>query len=1474
VLNGRHVSEADAEAGDAIDVGSRRLLVMRMQAFMRASSGDPELVHYSSGSPVARSPLEGTVVVGRQPDSDLVIDDPRVSRRHVEVRPSNSGAMVIDLAPNNSLRVNGRVVAGECLISVGDRIQLGGADEVLALELPSSTAGPVEVEVAEPGLARTRGIEVDAGGETSVEEVAKTLAGLLELSGDPTLVWTLARPDTGELLNPRNRWADAGVQRGDLLALLQVAEPITTETQFVGNGAARTVVSQLPRAVVPPLPHRIRAPRAPQSQSFKGRGIIWQIAGGGAMVLAAILIAVLMRERGGMFAIFALVGAVVGVVSILAGILGEQSRRRHSVRRFEQLLNELDEELLGVCRDQAARLREVSPASEVLAAWAKDRGRRLWERRADHADFLRLRVGVGSVASLIEIEGGFDYEDAHDADRVQEVLGRHRELPDVPILLPPTSEASVIGVVGDRGPVLDLASGLVIQAATLHAPSELQIAVPATNRDWMWARWLPHVERASGVDLTWDEGGAAQLRRRLRSELGQSQDRHDAVGHGPSRLIVVPHGAAEAVTEFLADAVHPRHLVLVLADRESDLPVRVDAVIDVTGGTATMQGPAEYLPLGLFRPDAIQHADAAAIARQLAHFMDARQPSRRASGQLGLLDLIGVNAPDQVDVTRLWSARPRAPLSAVVGTTLDGDALVVGFRSDGVHGVVGGTTGSGKSEFLQTLLTSLALGHAPDQLVFFLIDFKGGAAFTALADLPHVVGVVTDLEQDASLANRAFTALEAEMSRRKRILEEARVPGLIEYEQTRQSESMPLPALLVVIDEFALLVRQQPEVKDRLDLVATQGRSLGVHLLLATQSPSNVITPSIRGNTQVWLSLRVVDESESVELLGQRDAARIPSDRPGRGYVRFGGGDTITGFQTARIARAAGAVEPALSIRPFADDPLPASRLPDPRPSSSRDRAVTELELVVNRIVNQCRQLGIRSADPLWLPPLPEWLDAPTSPDGLIREPGHLTVLVGLRDDPAHQRQEPWSVDLGDVGNLLVLGARGAGKSTTLHQVTLDLAEQHAPAALHLYGVDSGTGSLNILEKLPHCGGVVGAADTERLYRLFARLTRMMEARRDELAASGHRSFSAWRRATPIPDPWVLVAVDDYTMFKETAEGTGAGLLSDQFLSLVQGGPAVGIHFVVSSGQAGDMRLNLANLFGSRILLRQVDVADYAMLDLRLRPEEVPPAHPGRALVAGGYEVQVFVTPDSRVEDITALWSSDIAGPTPVGRLPTEIRLRDLEGGKANRAYIGVGGDELEPLELDIMGGEPHVVVAGEGRSGRSTALVSALQAIREVEPSVRSVVLAPRPSPVRQLSEWTGVDVASSPDDMMEALRHVALGSNHQTVLIVDDAESLPNEAGDLLEGVLRDGPQWGLRSVIAGRVSDLGRSFDGWVRYLLSLRSGLLLMPAPDSGHLLDVRLPVVHAPMCPGRGFLCRHGVATLVQVGLPDPEDRST
>ena len=815
------------------------------------------------------------------------------------------------------------------------------------------------------------------------------------------------------------------------------------------------------------------------------------------------------------------------------------------------------------------------------------------------------------------------------------------------------------------------------------------------------------------------------------------------------------------------------------------------------------------------------------------------------------------------------------PLTAPIGIADSGAVVTVGLRRDGPHGLVAGTTASGKSELLQTLLAGLAATHPPDQLGLVLIDYKGGAAFSDMARLPHTLGVVTDL--DGRLAERALVSLNSELRRRERVLRSADVPNIGEYERTAQAAGHPLPNLLIVVDEMATLVQEVPGFVDALVDVAQRGRSLGVHLLLSTQSPGGVVSAKIQANLNLWICLRVTLPSESQAVIGSDVAAAIPVNQPGRGYLKVGG--RLTGFQAVRVTRPAGAARSRVRISPFADDRPPRARPWALDVPEVPVRRATEARLLVDRLASEAARLRIPRFPGPWAPPLPDLLvraDLPTAQAA----GGRLSALLGLADEPELQRRTPSWIDFSDAGACIVLGVFGSGRTTLLRQVALDLALRHGPAALHLYGIDAGDGALAPLAGLPHCAGVAGVHDAERTTRMTARLCRMVEQRRCLLAGSATGDWTALRASEPAAGPWVLLLVDDYPAFADVAGQDRTGTLASHLAALVRNGPQVGVHVVVASGRRTDMPSSLFGLFGSRVLLRQAEQADYGLTGLTgdPHPGAVPP---GRAWVAGSpaREVQVVLPttgefpPPEAVDALAAHGPvPDVLLPRPVPAFPSRVALerlvRDGAATGGSTVVLGVGGPELDPVGVDLAR-SGHLLIAGGERLGRSTALLTCMGALSAGDRATRFVVLAPRSSPLRLLAAGGRVvRTAVTPGEITEALEWVEseAGAAGRIAVVADDCESLPHEAAPALSRILRRGRETGVHGLFAGQPSDLCRLYEDWVRYLRSRRTGVLLAPDAADADLFDLRLPSVPVARLPGRGYLVDGPDLVPIQVAL--------
>ncbi|MEP6482332.1 MAG: FtsK/SpoIIIE domain-containing protein [Rhodoglobus sp.] len=795
-----------------------------------------------------------------------------------------------------------------------------------------------------------------------------------------------------------------------------------------------------------------------------------------------------------------------------------------------------------------------------------------------------------------------------------------------------------------------------------------------------------------------------------------------------------------------------------------------------------------------------------------------------------------------------WQTGDLESLRATLGVDDEGTVVHFDLERDGPHAVIAGTTGSGKSEALATLLASLVASYSPERLALFLVDFKGGATMAQFAEVPQLAGSVTDIEADRQLAMRAFTALDAEIVRRKRVLGEARVSDVAAY-RVGGSPLGKLPSLVVVIDEFALLLQTHGQARARLDAVAAQGRSLGIHLVLATQNPSGVVSPAIRANTNLWFALRVVGEAESREIIGRPDAAAIAVETPGRGYLRRGAEDRLRTVNVARVTSVSRAGR--VRVSSFAD------AVPITSVQIDHVTGPSDLELITAEAQHTGKELHYAPVRALWRPPLPALLGPDAVPEHEELATGaRLLALLGVVDDPAQQRQDAHIVDLSS-GNLLVTGGPGAGRTTALQQVAASLIETHPPGSVHLYGL-SMSNSLDGLSGSPHVAGIVHADDRELLQRLVGRLGRELEARR----AGGRSTGDA-------ADARIVLLVDDFGMLRDALESDPRAGLSDTFTALLTGGRTVGIHVALTSYAPTDIRVNLLGTFGHRVVLRSQDRSDYLAVDWRVGPDDTVPALPGRGIVTGPREVQIVFPDLERSRDLATAWPTN-GGPHPILRLPREVSLEGLpQGDQAEELVIGLGGLEAEPVSLRIGAGQ-HLVVLGSNGSGRSSTLL-ALAFAAALHPTRRVAVIALRRGPLDALRGNPSVVAFADSAATVDAVLTAAEGG--RMLVIIDDADALPAASADRLDRLVRAARDIDVRIAIAAGTSTWSRMFDPWARQMTSSRRAIVLSDYTEVFPQFDVRVPPAVAPDAPGRGYLIANGSAVQLQLALPSFSTRS-
>ncbi len=1266
------------------------------------------------------------------------------------------------------------------------------------------------------------------------------------------------------------------------------AEPVSCRP----DGAGHLQLNQPPRHRASAAPVRVTHPQEPVTREPTRFPLL-------AMALPLVaglgLVAV---TRTPTYLLFVLLSPVMMLGSWLSDrTVGGRARRAQQAGHAAAVQASQDEVRRAVADEAGARHRAHPGAASLLLA-AEGPRPRLWERRPADDDALELRLGLGSVPAAAEV-------------RTPGTAGRpetteHPALPDVPVTVS-LPDAGVLGLAGPRDRVLPLARWVVAQVAGWHSPRHTDLVVlgAGPGPDWEWTRWLPQVRPRRGEAAALLVGhDAVQVRARV-DELGRLLDARQAAAaqrvqqawRGPWTVVLLD-GAGElrrlpGVARLLAEGP-PLGVLLLCCDRDLvSLPTECRATAEVTGETGTR--------LRVVAPDATTYDDVVAdgvdarwarrFARALAPLRDAT-PDEQASGlpqTARLLDLLGFDALDAAALETAWRVRPRGT-RVPLGVGADGGPFVVDLAVDGPHALVAGTTGSGKSELLQSLVAGLAVANRPDEMSFVLVDYKGGAAFKDCARLPHTVGTVTDL--DGHLTQRALRSLGAELRRREQVLRAAGCKDLDDYLTSAPPGSPGLARLVLVVDEFATLVDELPDFVGGLVGIAQRGRSLGVHLVLATQRPSGVVSADIRANTGLRLALRVTDVTESTDVVDARDAADIGRATPGRAVVRVGTGP-VRHLQTARVGGHAVGAAPVATVRPL---PWNAVGAPPPAPAAAEVSGPTDLARLVDAATTAARAIGADPVPSPWLPPLPSLVGT-----GELGPAGR-GVAIGVLDLPGEQRRATVRFDLDSGDHLLVAGGARSGRSTALRTLAARLAESHDPAEVHLYALDGGGGALGVLSSLPHCGAVVGRDEPTRADRLLVRLTQELEARQRLLAARGLGSLEEQRRAAAPGDrlPWVVLLADGWEGLQAALEEVDHGRPLDALTRLVREGSGAGIR-VVLSGDRSVLTSRVGAAFRDRLVLRLADPTDYGLAGIAARavPTHMPP---GRALVGpDAAEAQLALLdgdPDGpgQVAAVERVAAAARARDVAVGDRVRDLAAGDRAGGSRRRpmrveplpatalvaevaaeakavatgpawALVGVGGDDLAPVGVDLALDGPAFVVAGPAGSGRTTALLTMSRWLLEQGRQV--ALVAHRRSPLRDLAGVPGVVGCLGPADGDEL--SALLGRHPGLVVVGDDAETLHDTPVERpMLGLLRPDADGDAALLLGGSAADLGGCFRGLTVEARRGRTGLLLGSlAPIDGDLLGVRLPAGGGGAPVGRGVLVVRGHPTPVQVARTAP-----
>ncbi len=1278
------------------------------------------------------------------------------------------------------------------------------------------------------------------------------------------------------------------------------------------------LVNRSPRRPAPPVEKGDfplqEPPGLPESSGSQLSGLLMMLPM--ALMTGAMMLIFIQPGSHGPLALLA--GGAMGV-AIVAMLLGQLLRgstdRKHRLkgerRDYLRYLGQVRSHVRKTIDQQREAVFWTHPDPARL--WTLVRSDRLWERRASHPDFAEVRLGLGPqrLAMKLVAPQTKPVEDLEPlaASALRRFLRAYTAVDGMPIAVYLRGFAR-LSLDGDRTAILGLTRALLAQLATLHAPDDLRIAVcagPDRLAGWDWLKWLPHAQHPSRHDALGPVRLIGESWPALEELLGDDfadRGRHDHTATPSSAepyVVVVLDGPELPANSRLGGPGYRNMVALDLAGTFGwtgdsgtlRLSVTPDEVRTVQ---LDRRGVERATALG--RPDALPAARARALVRQLAPYRVGTASGPDLAGRVvDLLDLLGVADPRTLNPADVWRDRSGWDhLRVPIGRTEHGDVVELDLKESaqggmGPHGILIGATGSGKSELIRTLVLALALAHSSERLNLILVDFKGGATFLNLGELPHVSALITNLADELPLVDRMQDAIAGELVRRQELLRKHGHSSIQDYVKARDggAELPNLATLVIIVDEFAELLASKAEFMELFVMIGRLGRSLGVHLLLASQRLDEGRIHNLEGHLSYRMGLRMFTAAESRAVLGTVDAYDKPLP-PGTGYLRTDT-TTLVKFKGAFVSaphRNAVRRTPRAIVDHQVALFTAGYRAPVERPAVPEPVDETPVETILQVVVDRLSRSG-PPAHPVWLPPLttPSTVDEllpPLAADpvrGFGTGSRSLVVPVALVDRPYEQRRDVLRADLaGGKGNVAVVGALQAGKSTVLRTLLLGLALSNTPREAQFYALDFG-GALATLAGLPHTGAVAGRLDRDRVVRTVHELAGLLAHREQVFTANQIDSIGTYRKLRAAgqfaDDPYgddVFLVVDGWFTMRQEFD-TLEPLLQD----LATRGLTYGIHLLVSANRWSEIRPWLRDMLRTRFELRLADPMDS---EVDFRAARTVPEQPGRGMTADKFHyLAALPRLDGRpstddlvdaghavVEGIREAWTGPAA--PPVRLLPTRLLVDELPPAEPGpKLAIGLDEQRLAPVWHDF-GTVPHLLIFGDTETGKSNLLRHVARTVTTMySPDEARILCA---DPRRQLHDAvpashqlayalnsdTLADVVKQavppiaarvpgPDITPDRLSTRDWWTGPRLFVLIDDYDLLADPMNSPLAGLVglaAQGAEIGLHIVLARTTSNAMRAMsEPLIRRLYDLATpALLLSCRREEGQFLGDAKPLV--------------------------------
>ncbi|MCM1307730.1 MAG: type VII secretion protein EssC [Butyrivibrio sp.] len=1104
-----------------------------------------------------------SIKIGKEQENDIVFDNKYVSRLHAVLSYKNRKWYIRDMGSSNGTYVNDKLITkdtelfvGDIIFIVGLKLVIGG--DFIAVNNPDGSV-LIRTNLLEPYDMPSKETE------TEHEEVRNTY-----YYRSPAFKREI---DTLELTvdMPTQENAPSGTP-----LILTIGPSLIMGCASLSTGAM-TVINTLKGggSLVSALPTMITSV---------------------AMLSGMVLFPTIVRQRD---------------KKILRA--AEKERQSRYLKYLDNIRFEISKASLKQHEILCENYGEITAVVNENGFWE----RKLWSRIIGQTDFLTVRVGKGNIPLLAELkfpDSRFSIDDDVMRDKLVELKEEEKIVEDVPVTYS-LIEHRVSGIVGDRAHVAGLLNNIIIQLAALHSYDEIKIIFICDESEmpyFNFIRWLPHVwnddKNVRYIATTPDEVRELSIHlKKILNNMSEEDSKADPKTY--YTVIAVSKELTEqcsAVSDILEMQERKGFCVITAYDEMKNLPKECSMVTSLSDGQGMLY---DRNSLSVNRVNFVQdYTDfqkTESILMKIAGYeLDLQRGKYALPEMLTFLDMFNVGKIEHLNIANRWRENnPVKSLQTPIGVNTDGKTFYLDLheKAHGPHGLVAGMTGSGKSEFIITYILSLAVNYHPDEVAFLLIDYKGGGLAKTFDNnnysLPHLAGTITNL--DGASINRSLMSIQSELKRRQDIFNEAKNISnsesidIYKYQKLyrRGILTKPVPHLLIISDEFAELKTQQPEFMAQLISTARIGRSLGVHLILATQKPSGVVNDQIWANSKFKVCLKVQDKADSMDMLKRPDAAEI--SETGRFFLQVGYNEL---FEKGQSAWCGAQYEP--TDTPSEEGGMSVRMLDNLGNTLEENRVKKKVEegkhgTQVAEIITYITELAAEEnayAKPLWLPTIPEIITV----DGVKNKYSHsvgkpyiIKPVIGEYDDPFNQRQDMLAMDFAEGGNAIIYGIAGSGKENLLIAMLYSLYCDYSAEYLNTYILDFGAEMLGMFAEAPQTGEVVYNGDDEKVNNLFSMLREEMDKRKSIFTEYGG-NLESYCRITGKAISSVIVIINNYINFIESYEK-----YEDEIISVTRECAKYGIYFVITNSSSSGVRFKLLQNFGQIFSLRLNDKNDY-----------------------------------------------------------------------------------------------------------------------------------------------------------------------------------------------------------------------------------------------------------------------------------------